>query len=94
MVMRRPAGAGSLAHGTSHLNLKITCLKSGKSSGPNLHDFGCNMLIFQGVFPKYHFQHLTLDLWGVYIDEKITWLAKEGRWKDVFFVNDDSTHGN
>ena len=30
----------------------------------------------------------------MYIDEKIRWIAKEGTWKDVFFVNDDSTHGN
>jgi len=52
------------------------------------------MLIFQPVFPKYYSQHLTLDLWGVKKHEKITWLAKEGTWKDVFFVNDDSTHGN
>ena len=105
MVMRRPPGAGSLAHGTSHClegtpwkingwNLKITCLKSGKSSGPNLHDFGCNMLIFQGVFPKYHFQHLTLDLWGVKEMRNNLACKRKALFKDVFFVNDDSTHGN
>ena len=30
-------------------NLKITCLKKGTSSSIHLHDFGFQMLIFQGV---------------------------------------------
>lgn len=39
----------------------ISPVWKGKSFGPNLHDFGCKMLIFQPVFPKYYSQHLTLS---------------------------------
>lgn len=78
----------------------ISPVCKGKSFGPNLHDFGCKMLIFQPVFPKYYSQHLTLSASNVgSVGCKKTWennlaCKKEGTWKDVFFVNDDSTHRN
>ena len=54
----------------------------GKSSGPNHFWLWVPCEKNPGCISKV----IILGVCEVYMDEKITWLAKEGTWKDVFFV--------